>query len=54
MRSDFLEALEDSPVIASIKDEDGLEKCLQSDISIVFILYGDICNIGDIVDFIKE
>lgn len=54
MRSDFLEALEDSPVIASIKDEDGLEKCLQSDISIVFILYGDICNIGDIVEKVKS
>ncbi len=54
MRSEFLEALEDSPVIAAVKNEDGLEKCLQSESSIVFILYGDICNIRKIVSKVKS
>lgn len=54
MRSEFIEALEDSPVIASIKDDSGLEKCLQSESAVIFILYGDICNIGDIVEKVKS
>lgn len=50
----ILEQFEDCPVVAAIKDEDGLDKCLESDIQIVFVLYGDICNIGDIVGRLKS
>ena len=52
----ILEQFEDYPVIAAVKDEDGLKKCLESgaEIQIVFVLYGDLCNIGDIVDSLKE
>lgn len=49
----LLEQFEDCPVIAAIKDEEGLKKCLESDIQIVFVLYGDICSIGDIVARLK-
>ena len=45
----FCRLLEDSPVIAAIKDESGLEQCLQSECQIIFILYGTICNISEIV-----
>ena len=41
-------------VIAAIKDDNGLKECLKSDIQVVFILYGDICNIADIVDTVKQ
>lgn len=54
MKKEFLEALEDSPIIAAIKDDEGLKRCKQSDSSVVFILYGDICNISDIVDEVKS
>ena len=50
----ILEAFEDYPVVAAIKDEEGLKKCLESDIPIVFVLYGDICNIRDIVGRLKQ
>ena len=50
----ILEAFEDCPVVAAIKDEEGLKKCLGSDIPIVFVLYGDICNIRDIVGRLKQ
>lgn len=53
-REEILEQFEDCPVIAAIKDEGGLKRCLESDIQIVFVLYGDICNIGDIVARLKE
>ena len=54
MKMSFREILEETPVIAAIKDMDGLEKCLKSDIQVVFILYGDICSIGGIVKRIKD
>lgn len=53
MKKEFKEALEDSPIIAAIKDEDGLKKCLSSDSRVVFILYGDIVSIADIVETVK-
>lgn len=53
MKKEFMEALEDSPIIAAVKDDRGLEKCLESDSRVIFILYGDICNIADIVRKVK-
>ncbi|MEG0961867.1 MAG: glycerol-3-phosphate responsive antiterminator [Lachnospiraceae bacterium] len=54
MNKEFKEALDASPIIASVKDFNGLEKCLTCDCKIVFILFGDICNIVTIVDKIKS
>lgn len=54
MKKEFKEALEDSPIIAAIKDDAGLEKCMNSDSRVIFILYGDIVSIADIVDKVKE
>ena len=54
MQHDFLNLLEASPIIAAIKDEEGLEKCIKSDIPIIFILYGNICTISKIVEKLKE
>lgn len=48
------EILELSPVIAAIKDENGLEECLKTDCNMIFILYGTIYNIAEIVDRIKQ
>lgn len=54
MKREFKEALEDSPIIAAIKDDKGLQKCLNSDSRVIFILYGDIVSIADIVDTVKS
>ncbi len=51
---EFRQLLEDSPVIAAIKDEAGLARCLESDCTVVFILYGTICDIGQIVSRIHN
>lgn len=45
--------LEMSPVIAAVKDEKGLKRCFDSDCQIVFILYGNLCTIGRIVQDVK-
>lgn len=50
----FYDMVESNPVIAAVKDMDGLAKCCRvSDIKVVFVLFGDICNIDDIVRQIK-
>ncbi len=53
MNGRIREKLEDCPVIAAVKDEDGLKECLKTDCGIVFILYGDIMNIAEIVEQVK-
>jgi len=54
MNKRFVEAVEASPVIAAVKDMDGLNKCFESESKIVFILFGDICNIVDIINTVKS
>ena len=49
-----IELLEESPVIAAVKDDHGLETCLKSECTMVFILYGNICNISEITKKIKQ
>ena len=54
MQKDFREALEDSPVIAAVKNDAGLVKCLTCESKIIFILYGDILTIPQIVETVKS
>lgn len=49
-----IDLLEISPVIAAVKDDDGLKKCLDTECQVVFILYGNICNIRTIVETAKS
>lgn len=37
-------------IIAAVKDEETLEKALQSNVEIIFVLSGDICKITDVVN----
>ena len=53
-REEILEQLEDCPIIAAVKDEEGLKTCIESDIQVAFVIYGDICSIGDIVGRLKD
>lgn len=52
--SDLIEMLEDSPVIAAIKNEDGLTEALKSECNVVFVLFGTICDIREIVERLKK
>ena len=46
MKQELMDAIQETPVIAAVKDDDGLQNALQNEnIRVVFILYGDICNI---------
>lgn len=49
----FKEAIENTPIIPAIKDAESLEQCLKSDTCVIFVLFGDICNIAEIVERIK-
>ena len=46
--------LVDSPIIAAVKDESGLSESLKTECQVIFILFGNVCNIGEIVRKVKE
>lgn len=50
----FAEALQDSPVISAVKNDAGLEAALNSDCTVLFILYGTILNIPQLVRRAKQ
>lgn len=55
MDQKFYDLLEANPVIAAVKDESGLAACCQrEEIKVVFILFGDICNINSLVEQVKH
>ena len=54
MEQKFYDAMSDCPVIAAVKNFEGIERCLESDVKIVFILFGNLCNISEIVGRVKE
>lgn len=50
----FLEnILEDSPIVAAVKDESGLEQCLNIPCRVVFVLFGDLNSVPGIVAKLK-
>lgn len=50
----MLDQLIENPVIAAVKNEEGLSKALNSPCPVIFVLFGDICSIGKIVARIKR
>lgn len=52
--TEFQTYLDSYPVIASVKDENGLNACLPSNCRIVFVLYGSLLDIPMIVNRITE
>lgn len=48
------ETLRQNPIVAAIKNDDELEKCIKSSVSVVFVLYGTILNIAKICSKLKN
>lgn len=44
----------DAPVIAAVKDNAGLQKALDSDCRVIFLLYGTILNIDSLVKRVQD
>ena len=53
-RSEFIELLQNSPVIAAVKSEENLKKALSSECAIIFVLYGTILNLGEVINEAKS
>ena len=51
---ELLQNLEAVPVIPAIKDDGGLDRCLSCESKVVFVLYGSVNTIRDIVLRLKE
>lgn len=47
-------ALLDTPIIAAVKNETGLQQALESECAAVFLLFGSICSIAELVQRVKD
>lgn len=54
MKKLIYQAVADSTVIPAAKDFTSLQRCLALDQKVIFILFGDICNICEIISLIHE
>jgi glycerol uptake operon antiterminator len=54
MTNPMLTSLKEHPIIAAVKNESQLKACLSSNSQVIFILFGDICNIERIVRTVKS
>ncbi|WP_119291870.1 glycerol-3-phosphate responsive antiterminator [Streptomyces sp. YIM 130001] len=54
MSRSLLDLLEENPVVASVKDEEGLEAVLRTDCPVVFLLYGSVLDISSTVRRLKD
>ncbi len=52
--SDFKMILEANPVIAAVKNEAELSKALQTEVGIIFVLFGDILSLKELADKIHQ
>lgn len=48
------ELLLDAPIIAAVKSGDGLQKAIESNSAVIFLLYGTVCNIGSLAEQIRS
>ncbi len=53
-REELKSTLKRNRFICAIKDDEGLENCLKTDFNVVFVLYGTVMNICNIVRRLKE
>jgi glycerol uptake operon antiterminator len=53
-RQTFTGLLNDNPVIAAVKDDDGLAQALESDCNVIFSLFGSVVNVPAIAERIKS
>ena len=54
MNQEFYEAVEANPVIAAVKNDAGLQAAAEmEEIQVIFVLYGDVCTIPEILERIK-
>lgn len=50
----FSDLFEDVPIVAAVKSETELEDSLLCESNVIFLLFGDICNISELVERVKK
>lgn len=54
MNQEFYDAVEANPVITAVKSDAGLQAAVEmEEIQVIFVLYGDVCTIPEILERIK-
>ncbi len=53
-RNQIIKKIKEKQLIAAIKDDEGLKRVLETDIGVVFVLYGDVLSLEDTVKSIRD
>lgn len=53
-KEDFLRETAQCPIIPAVKNDEWLKACTKTDSNLIYVIYGDICSISDIVCTIRE
>ncbi|MBQ7636352.1 MAG: glycerol-3-phosphate responsive antiterminator [Lachnospiraceae bacterium] len=53
-RNQILKKIKEKRIIAAVKDDEGLKCALETDIGVVFVLYGDVLSLEDTVKSIRD
>lgn len=51
---ELMRVLDDSPMIAACKSDTGLDRALASECTVIYLLYGNVCTIPELVQRIKN
>lgn len=51
---ELLGILSSQPIIASVKNDEELEQALQSDVGVIFLLYGTILSVGELTQRVHQ
>lgn len=54
MAGHILSSIEQTPIIAAVKNDSGLEQVLSRDNRVVFLLYGDVCSLPGTVEQLHQ
>ena len=46
--------LDESPIVAAVKNEEGLQRCLTCESKVVFVLFGTVNSVPDLVNALKN
>ncbi len=51
---ELLRMIDEEPMIAACKNDEGFERALKSDCSVIYLLYGNVCTLAALVQRIKD
>ena len=53
-KREMIRLLEETPIVAALKNREGLSRAVECECQVIFILFGDIVSLGEVVSQVKQ